>query len=181
MEKRKCDFMEKYVPDIYQKSIYTIDYDKLKLRGIKCLLFDLDNTLSPINLKVPSQKLKDLFLDLKDKGFTLIIFSNSLKRRVKPFKEGLEVDACAMARKPKSEKFLKVLAEYHFKDSEVAIIGDQILTDVVGGNKVGITTILVNPISNKDGFYTKINRYFENRVLRELRDRDLFTKGRYYE
>ena len=37
--------MEKYVPDIYQKSVYDIDYSKLKSRGIKCLLFDLDNTI----------------------------------------------------------------------------------------------------------------------------------------
>ena len=53
--------MEKFVPDIYQKSIYTINYDSLLLRGVKCLLFDLDNTLVPITEKRPDDKIKDLF------------------------------------------------------------------------------------------------------------------------
>ena len=75
--------MEKYVPDIYQKSIYTIDYDKLKARGIKCLLYDLDNTLVPFDVKEANQKIKNLFDELKEKGFKVIIFSNSPKTRLK--------------------------------------------------------------------------------------------------
>ena len=53
--------MEKYIPDIYQKSIYTIDYDKLLNRGIKYLLFDLDNTIVPVTLRKPNKKIKELF------------------------------------------------------------------------------------------------------------------------
>ena len=79
--------MDKYVPDMYQKSIYTIDYDLLYSRGIRCLLFDLDNTLVPITENVPSDDVKELFDKLKDKGFKIIIFSNSLKKRVRPFKD----------------------------------------------------------------------------------------------
>ena len=56
--------MEKYIPDVYQKSIYTIDYQKLKSSGIHCLLFDLDNTLVPASVKVPNKKIKELFDDL---------------------------------------------------------------------------------------------------------------------
>ena len=51
--------MEKYIPDIYVKSIYDINYDNLKERGIKCILFDLDNTLVPTHTKDPSKKLLD--------------------------------------------------------------------------------------------------------------------------
>ena len=61
--------MEKYIPDIYQKSIYTIDYDKLLNRNIKCLLFDLDNTIVPSNCKEAPKKAKELFASLKQKGF----------------------------------------------------------------------------------------------------------------
>ena len=74
-----------------------------------------------------------------------------------------------------------VLREYKHEENEVAIIGDQLLTDIVGGNKVGIVTILVNPISTKDGFFTKWNRHKEDKIIKKLRDRDLFTKGKYYE
>lgn len=173
--------MEKYVPDMYQKSIYTIDYDKLLKRGIKCILFDLDNTIVPINVKEPNEKIKKLFDDLKEMGYTLIIFSNSTKRRVEPFRVYLDVDSYAFTSKPFSKNFIKVLNNYHFKEDEVAIIGDQMLTDIAGGNKIGITTILVNPVSTKDPIFTKINRLRERHIMFELRNNNLFVKGRYYE
>ena len=69
--------MEEYLPDIYQKSIYTIDYTKLLSRGIKCLLFDLDNTIVPPFSNELSKKAKELFIGLKQKGFKIILFTNS--------------------------------------------------------------------------------------------------------
>ena len=60
------------VPDIYQKNIETINYKKLKDRGIKCLLFDLDNTLVPYHVKQPTKKLRDFFKTLKKQGFKII-------------------------------------------------------------------------------------------------------------
>ena len=173
--------MEKYVPDIYKKSIYEIDYEKLKSIGIKCLLFDLDNTLVPYYVKEANVELKQHFDNLKKLGFRVIIFSNSPKRRLQPFKEYLEVDCLASARKPALKNFLKIMEEYKYLENEIAIIGDQFLTDIVGGNKVGIMTILIDPISNKDLIVTKINRYFEKKIIKKLGDRDLFLKGRYYE
>ena len=178
-ERRK--HMEIFIPDIYQKSIYTIDYQKLQSRGIKCLLFDLDNTLVPASIKVPNKKIRELFTELKEKGFTVILFSNSPKKRLKPFKEELEVDALASAMKPLSRNYLKIMREYKFTVSEVAMIGDQLLTDILGGNRVGITTILINPVSKQDMVFTKINRRLEDFILKRLRDKDLFTKGKYYD
>lgn len=173
--------MEKYIPDMYQQSIYTIDYQKLLDKGIKCLLFDLDNTLVPVTNRQPTKKVKDLFDDLKNKGFKVIIFSNSGRKRLKPFKEELNVDCCASACKPLKKKFLLILKEYHYSINEVAIIGDQILTDILGGNNIGILTVLVNPISNKDFLITKFNRIREKRIMKKLRNKNLFSKGRYYE
>ena len=173
--------MEKYIPDIYQKSIYTINYDALYNRGIRCLLIDLDNTIVPITMKKPNKKVKELFDDLKTKGFKVIIFSNSPKSRVKPFKDELDVDCCAFALKPFKFKYNKILEEYKLNVATVACIGDQLLTDIKGGNSIGITTILVNPIGTKERFMTRINRYFERKILKKLRDNDLFTKGKYYE
>ena len=173
--------MEKYVPDIYQKSIYAINYDALLSRGIKCLLIDLDNTIAPITEKVPNEQVKELFAELKAKGFKIIIFSNNHKFRVRPFKDGLVVDCCAFARKPRPDKFLRVMDLYGYSVSEVAIIGDSIVDDIAGGNGVGITTILVNPIGKREFLFAKIRRWRENRLVKKMRDKDLFTRGRYYE
>ena len=173
--------MENYIPDIYVKSIYYIDYDKLKERGIKCILFDLDNTIAPLSLKKPNKKIKDLFKELKSKGFKIIIFSNSGKTRLKPFKEDLEVDCAFNCKKPMKKKFNLILWEYKYGVSEVAIIGDNIITDILGGNKIGITSILVNPISNIETPFAKISRMNEKIIMRKLTKKELFYRGKYYE
>ena len=173
--------MEKYVPDIYQKSIYRINYNQLFSRGIKCLLFDLDNTLVPIDEKVPSKEVKELFDRLKSIGFKIIIFTNSRSKRVKPFKNILNVDCCPFACKPFSKKFLSIIKIYNLKFSEVAIIGDSIMDDIYGGNKVGITTILIEQLKPKEFFIASLKRKREKKVLKKLRDNNLFSKGSYYE
>ena len=83
--------MEKYVPDIYQQDIYSINYDNLLSRGIKNLLFDLDNTIAPIFDHHASEDAKNLFKFLKNKKFTIMIVSNSLENRVSSFANELKV------------------------------------------------------------------------------------------
>lgn len=173
--------LEKFIPDKYQKSVFTIDYKKLKSCGIKCIIFDVDNTLAPVNVAKPSRKVKDLVEKLKDMGFRVLIVSNAPKKRIAPFKEILEIDCAASSKKPSTRKFKKILKEYNLNVDEVAIIGDQLITDVLGGNRIGITTILVNPISSKDKLFTYITRFFENVVIRKAMKKELFAKGQYYE
>lgn len=173
--------MDIFIPDIYQKSIYTINYQNLKERGIKCLLFDLDNTLVPAKASKSNEKLKEFFEELKQYGFKIYIFSNSPKKRVSIFADDLGIEYYASATKPLKKKFLKIVYENDFDLSEIAIIGDQLLTDILGGNRVGITTILINPISVKDGIQTFLNRVIEKIIIKKLTKKDLFVKGRYYE
>lgn len=170
-----------YYPDIYAQSIYTINYNKLLERGIKCLLFDLDNTCIPYTKKEPTKELKNEFDKIKELGFRVIIFSNSPQKRLEPFKQYLNVDCCYKAGKPRKKKFLKVLKTYNYTLSEVAIIGDQLVTDIYGGNKVGITTILVNPISNIDMPFTKIHRFIERIEIRKMNKKGIFSIGEYYD
>lgn len=173
--------MEKYIPDIYQKSIYTVDYQKLMDRGVKCILFDLDNTLVPFHIKHANEKISELFNKLREMGLKVIIFSNSPKKRLNVFKEELAVDCLWNAKKPSKRGFEIIMNKYKYNITEIAIVGDQILTDILGGNKVGITTVLINPVSTKDPIWTRPNRFFERKIMKKLRNHDLFVKGRYYE
>lgn len=173
--------LEKFVPDIYQKSIYDINYDTLKKRGIKCLIFDLDNTLVPVTVKKPTKKVSDLFEDLKIKGFKLIIASNSPKKRVAPFKDYLCTDSAYFSFKPLKRKYNKILKSYNYKKEEIACIGDQLLTDIWGANRMDFTSILVNPIGKTDFTLTKLNRFIETSIYDKLKKQDLLKKGRYYE
>lgn len=174
--------MNNFIPDMYQKSIYHIDYDKLQTDGIKCLLFDLDNTCIPYEDKNPNKKLEELIETLKDMDLKVIIFSNATKKRIKPFKDKLNIDALARAGKPRKKNFLKIIKLFKYDLSEVAIIGDQLYTDILGGNLIGIKTILVNPMSNKDMFLTKIIfRSLEKRKFKKFAKKNILIKGQYYE
>jgi len=173
--------MSLFLPDVYQKSIYSINYESLKTAGVSILIFDLDNTIVPITANEPSKRVKDFFEDIKNMGFTPVIVSNSGRKRVEPFKDALFVDAACKAMKPLKSKYRKILAVYHVKPYEVAAIGDQVLTDVLGANRMGFISILVNQISTNDFSRTKLNRIVENMILKHYTKKGVFKKGEYYE
>ena len=172
--------MEIYVPDIYQENIYKIDYDVLVSRGIKCLIFDLDNTLVTILETTPREETKELFRKLKKMGFKIYIASNSIKARVKPFHEELKVDYIYSVKKPNTEKIAELINSTKFGIDEIAMIGDSMMDDVVCGNTIGVTTILLDQISKSEYPLAKLRRIKEKKIQKKLRDKDLFTKGRYY-
>lgn len=171
--------MEIYVPDCYQESIFTVNYEMLKNKGIKCLLFDLDNTITPYNKKEISEETKQLFQKL-NQDFIVILFSNSPKKRVSLIANILGIEFVYRAFKPSPNKFMEVFKKYKVTENQVAIIGDQMVTDIKGGNNVGIVSILVKPISKYDPIWTKIGRSRERKIIKKLRKRNLF-KGRYYD
>lgn len=173
--------MSMFLPDIYVKSIYNVNYENLKNAGIKIILFDLDNTIVPINDCIPSARLKNLFEDIKKLGLKPVIMSNSGKKRVEPFKDGLLVDAACSSLKPLPFKYKKIMELYDVKPNELAAVGDQLLTDILGANTRGITTILVNPIGTTDFKTTKINRLIENMIINHYTKKGVFKKGDYYE
>ncbi len=172
--------LKRFIPDVYQKSIFTINYDKLKKKNIKCLLFDLDNTISPAKEIVLSSKVKKLFDKLK-KDFRIVLFSNNFKKRVSKFGNYYNVDIACVSLKPLSYKYRYILKKYGYKKSEVAAIGDQLLTDVQGGNLMGITTVLVEPLSKIDERETWFNRKIEEKIFKYFNKKGTLKKGKYYD
>lgn len=160
--------MNIFMPDIYEESIYKVDYKRLYKNNIKVVLFDLDNTIIPANVKDASVEVKKLFDAIKKEGIKPIIFSNSPKGRIKKVANYLDVDFVYLACKPLSFKFKKLIKKYNLKNTEVAIIGDQLLTDIKGGNTVGIKTILVKPISDYDSYFTRLNRKKEKKIISKI-------------
>lgn len=172
--------MDLFIPDIYAQSIYEINYKKLKKNGIKCLLFDLDNTIASYKSNEPDMKVKELFNRL-EMDFKVIIMSNSGKNRLRPFKEKLNVDVAFSSKKPLKGKYKKILELYKFNIDEVACIGDQLLTDILGANRMGFTSILVNRLAKFETTPTKINRFFEKFILRRLAKQKILVIGEYYD
>lgn len=171
--------MGMFRPKIYKKSIHEVDYQKLKDDGIKCLIFDLDNTLGLISHKsCPDETLK-LINKLK-RDFTVIISSNNTRKRLKPYMKELGVDGIAWSMKPSIKGLVTIKYKYHFLKKEMCIIGDQIVTDVLAGNRFHIKTILVDPMGEKDLVITGLNRKIEAKIIKFYEKRGLFKRGNYY-
>lgn len=127
--------------------IYKIRGEALARQGIRLLLADLDNTLVPYGVPLPDERLKAWRDDLAAHGVTLFVLSNNRhESRPRIFSEGLEVPYIGHAGKPKTPSFYQAMEQMGVTKEQTAIIGDQVFTDVLGGNRAGVTTILVRPI-----------------------------------
>ena len=168
--------MEKFRPKMYYKSIFDINYDFLKEKGIKVLIFDSDNTIVLVDEDEPNDKVVKLFSKLNN-DFKVFVASNNTKKRVKRIGDKLNVHAFYSVRKP-SDKIKKLLLKkYVVEMKEVAIIGDQIMTDIFMGNRLGAFTILIDPMGKKDLKKTFFNRCAEKIVMRRIK----LKRGEYYE
>ncbi|MGI6781855.1 MAG: YqeG family HAD IIIA-type phosphatase [Acholeplasmataceae bacterium] len=159
------------VPNYFYEDIYKIDYIKLKDKGINTLFFDLDNTLIPYDVKYIPEKLIQFLKQLEEEFKILIITNNNYKRT--RLAVGNNFKFLASAKKPFKKCYYKALNLTNSQISEVCAIGDQMMTDVIGAKKLGIKTILVNPIDPKsEGIPTKINRFRESRLLKKIKRND---------
>lgn len=172
--------MSRYKPTMYKKDIFSINYKKLKQDGIKCLIFDLDNTLALLNEKKCPEKTKMLIKQLQE-DFIVFIISNNSKRRIEPYKKDLGVDAVSSAMKPLTIGLKRIKKKYNLLKKEMVMIGDQLVTDVISGSNFHIKTILVDPLSQTDLAITKLNRKIEAWIIKKYCKRGIFKRGDYYE
>ena len=162
----KFDF-DFLLPDVYLENIYSIDIEKLKAqKNIKGIILDLDNTLVPYGQKNPDNKIKDWIKQVKQSGLKIYIVSNSHVRKVTDIGNLLEIPYFHNCFKPMQKYILRAMEAMNTSREETAIIGDQILTDVLGGNLAQLLTILVHPLSPSDSILTNIfNRTLERLIF----------------
>ncbi|WP_170007745.1 YqeG family HAD IIIA-type phosphatase [Bacillus fonticola] len=165
--------LRKFLPNEYVKSIYEISPTKLKERGIKAVITDLDNTLIEWDRPTATPNLIRWFEALRTEGILVTVVSNNNETRVRNFADPLRIPFIHQARKPFSQAFRKAIKQMSVKREEAVVIGDQVLTDVLGGNRGGFYTILVVPVSSSDGWMTRFNRKLERRILRYFKRKGL--------
>lgn len=159
--------MNLFKPDAYFPTIHDINLISLYEQGIRLILTDLDNTLVGHNDPLPTNEIIEFKNEAEKLGMKVVVISNNKEKRVKPFSDKLQVEYISRAKKPFKSSYKKFLKDYDRK--EIAIIGDQLLTDILGGNRMGFYTILVDVIDHKkEQLGTRINRFFERRIRRKL-------------
>ena len=167
--------MNIFIPKMYKKDIFDIDYNKLKENNYKLIIFDLDNTIGKIKQKECDLKTSNLLTKLS-KDFIVIVASNSLKKRVDTFLKDISIDRFSFSLKPSSRVLKKIKKKYNVEYKDIVIIGDQLLTDILLGNRFNLYTILVDKLDRYDLKKTKVNRFFENIIKKKNK----FKEGEYY-
>ncbi|HOJ09123.1 MAG TPA: YqeG family HAD IIIA-type phosphatase [Clostridiales bacterium] len=156
---------EKFFPCLIVDKFQDINLDMLQKKRIKGLILDIDNTLVPSFVKEADNNVLEWIERLKNRGFKVCIVSNATKKRVDRFNEKLCLEAIYRASKPGRRSFKKALKVLGLKPAETAVVGDQIFTDVYGGNRLGMYTILVKPINRKETLFVMLKRYPERYIL----------------
>lgn len=165
--------LKKFLPNEHVKSIFEIDPIQLREKGIKGIITDLDNTLVEWDRPLATPELTAWFKKVKDAGIDVVIVSNNKEKRVKTFADPLGIPFIYKARKPIGKAFHLALKKMNIKIEEAVVIGDQLLTDIFGGNLSGFYTILVVPVAQTDGFFTRFNRKIERRILNWFRKKGM--------
>ena len=159
--------MTLFRPDRYLTDVHAIDFDALKESGIRGLLLDIDNTILPRDTNVISPELADWATGLRTRGLAVCLVSNNWHERVFHLAADLGFDIVAKAVKPLPFAFWAGLRRLGLRARQCAVIGDQLFTDVLGGNLIGATTILVRPLSESDLPHTLLLRLLERRIMAE--------------
>ena len=153
-------------PKVYVDSICNIDLKKLKkTKKIKGIIVDLDNTLVAWGKNEIDNKIIDWVEEAKKLGLKICIVSNTNSKRVAEFAKIFNIPYHSKYFKPFSIAFNNGLKILDTKKSETVVIGDQIFTDILGGNRLKLLTILVVPIVKKDSIGTFLHRNFEKIII----------------
>lgn len=150
------------------ESLFQLTPEWLQARGLKGVILDLDNTVVPYKFRgEPSAELVAWVEGLKRAGVKLFLVSNARRKRLAYWSEKLGVAGTGLAFKPWFG-FKKGLRRLGLSPREVVVVGDQLFTDVLGGNLAGLHTVLVPPLSRRELGYTRLVRRLERWVLQQL-------------
>lgn len=145
------------------------DIEKHRQMGFDTILIDIDNTIDYPDSKNPGTKEAFDFLDRLEKaGFKIIIFSNNTEERVKRFLNGRKIDYNYFSLKPLPFSYNKVIKKYNLDRKKIISFGDQLLTDCLGANSLGIYTVYVKQLVKKDTAKTVLNRKIEKFIFKNI-------------
>lgn len=145
-------------------SAYDIDYEDLAKLGIKGLLFDVDNTLVPHGAPADERAIA-LFKRLQGLGMDYCFISNNKEPRVKSFSKQVGGHYIYKAGKPSARSYLEGMRKMGTDHASTVFVGDQLLTDIWGANKAGVTSYLVKPIDKKEEIQIVLKRILERFIM----------------
>lgn len=156
--------LKRFYPDNIADSAYKINYKELYERGIRGLLFDIDNTLVEHGADA-NPKAVQFINQLRKMGFQVCLISNNKKERVDRFNKDIQAFSIFDAKKPSGKNYKRAMRLMKTDINNTVFIGDQLFTDVYGAKRIGMTNYFVKPIGKKEEIQIVIKRYLERIVL----------------
>ena len=151
-------------PDLIVESLRDIDIANCYAIGIRCFLIDLDNTITPWHSLEISGAAKELIRKSKEAGITAVLFSNATEERTREAAWNAGISYYAAAKKPFPYRYRQVMHDLSYSAQEIMMIGDQLFTDVLGGNLSGCRTVLVSPLTKREFVGTRLLRLLERHL-----------------
>ena len=134
-------------------------------RGIRALILDVDNTLAHHGQRSLAEGVGEWVGAARAAGLKLMILSNNKGARVAPVAEALGVPFQSWGLKPLPFRVWRCIRRMGATRAQTALIGDQVFTDVLGGNAAGITTVLVAPFELENGPFFRLKRWMEQKII----------------
>ena len=169
-----------FYPKEHFNNVREIEISFLRKNNIKALILDVDNTLIDYDKNLDENTI-EWAENLKKEGIKLYILSNSNKKeKVETVAQKLKIEYEYFGKKPLKTGFKKVQKKLQEKSENIGVVGDQIFTDVLGGNRCKMFSILVEPIAEKDIWITLLKRPIENAIKNryKLKKNKSKNKGR---
>lgn len=158
--------MKQFYPNQALMHFRELNLDHLQARGITMILSDLDNTLVADGAIESPQELRNWLGQLTERNIKIIIVSNNKsEKRVKDFAEPLGLEYYYKAGKPNPKVYQHIFAKHQQTPAQTLMLGDRLTTDVYGGNKMGMYTVLVEPIDVHEPVGIRLMRMIE-RIMR---------------
>lgn len=159
------------IPDFLFDRIYNITPEFLQENGINSLILDIDNTLTYDGAQDIPDAVSAWLDEIKRAGIKAAIVSNNKEARVRPFAEVCGLTYVAQALKPKHVGFERSCAVLDASAETIAVIGDQLFTDIAFGNRFGCTTIMVERMGRDLPWFVKLKRLLELPLMPYIRKR----------
>lgn len=170
-----------FLPDCYVEHFSNLNIAHLKEKQIRVLICDIDNTLAAHDCPTMDHAVTAFLQQVEASGIQVAIVSNNNKKRVSLFVGTSQYFFVSNAKKPLAKAFRKIQQRFDVSKQEMAMLGDQLLTDILGANRYGIHSILSKPLVESDIAWTKVNRVVEQVIYRYLEKHYEFKRGVYYD
>ena len=145
------------VPDRVLTSYREVTAERLEDLGIKLLLCDLDYTLAPRRVREPDGELRRWLEELRERGITVMILSNNRSpARVERFCRSLGIRYVGHAGKPSRRGYREAMTLAGTAPEETAMLGDKLLTDILGARRSGVTALMVEPLGGPVGAWNHV-------------------------